>query len=71
MYYIKKLDNNKVIKNNLNNYFIPPPKNGRLTHIDPKFYTKCPSGCKSKVNVPFHVHEGSEIVRANNNNTFE
>jgi hypothetical protein len=30
-----------VIKNRLNNYLIPL-KNGRLTYINPKLYTKCP-----------------------------
>jgi hypothetical protein len=41
MYIFKKLDNNRVIKNRLDNYLIPP-KNGHLTHINPKLYIKCP-----------------------------
>jgi hypothetical protein len=40
--YTLKLDNNRVTKNRLENNLIPPCKNGRLTNIDPKFYTKCP-----------------------------
>jgi hypothetical protein len=46
MYILKKLYNNKVIKIRLENFLIPPPpplyKNGRLTHVNPKLYTKCP-----------------------------
>ncbi len=30
-----------MIKTRLDNYLIPP-KNGRFTHVDPKFYFKCP-----------------------------
>ncbi len=37
---------NRVTKNRLDNYLIPPLMvlliNSRLTHIDPKLYTKCP-----------------------------
>jgi len=33
-----------MIKNKLNYYPIPP-KNGRLTHVNPKLYIKCPLGC--------------------------
>jgi hypothetical protein len=33
-----------MIKNKLDNYLIPP-KNGRLTHVNTKFYIKCPLGC--------------------------
>jgi hypothetical protein len=35
------LNNNRVIKNKLDNNPILP-KNGRLMHVDPKLYTKCP-----------------------------
>ncbi len=31
-----------MIKNRLENYLIPPPKNGRLTHVNPQLYNKCP-----------------------------
>ncbi len=41
--YIRKLDNNKVIKIGWTNYLIPP-KNGRLTHVDPKLYISVPPG---------------------------
>jgi hypothetical protein len=30
-----------MIKNRLNNYLIPF-QNDRLTHVDPKLYSKCP-----------------------------
>ncbi len=33
-----------MIKNRLDNYLIPP-KNGHLTHINPKLYVKCPPWC--------------------------
>jgi hypothetical protein len=33
-----------MIKNRLDNYLIPP-KNGHLTHINPKLYIKCPPWC--------------------------
>jgi hypothetical protein len=35
------LNNNRMIKNKLNNYLIPL-QNDRLTHVNPKLYTKCP-----------------------------
>ncbi len=35
-----------MIKNRLDNYLITPPKNGCLTHVDPKLYTKCPHWAK-------------------------
>jgi hypothetical protein len=37
----KILNNNKVIRNRLDNYLIPF-KNGCLTHVNPKLYIKCP-----------------------------
>jgi hypothetical protein len=36
-----------MIKNRLDNYLIPP-KNGCLTHVDPKFYIKCPQDAMSQ-----------------------
>jgi hypothetical protein len=33
-----------MMKNRLDNYLIPP-KNGHLTHINPKLYIKCPPWC--------------------------
>ncbi len=45
MYIFKILDNNRVIKNRLDNNLIHPSlKNGCLLHIDPELYTKCPPG---------------------------
>jgi hypothetical protein len=41
MYILYKLNNNRVIKNRLDNYLILP-KNDCLMYLDPKFYTKCP-----------------------------
>ncbi len=41
MYILKKLDNNRMVKNRFNNYLILP-KNNHLMHIDPKLYTKYP-----------------------------
>jgi hypothetical protein len=45
--YIYIRDNNKVIKNRLDNYLIPPT-NGRLMNVNPKLYTKCPPWGLSK-----------------------
>jgi hypothetical protein len=40
--YIRKLNNNRVMKNkSMDNYPNTPLKNGRLTHVNPKLYTKC------------------------------
>jgi hypothetical protein len=41
MYILKKLNNNRVMKNRLDNYVIPL-KNSHLMHVDPKLYIKCP-----------------------------
>jgi hypothetical protein len=41
MYIFKNSDNNRVIKNRLDNYLIRL-KNARLMHVDLKFYIKCP-----------------------------
>ncbi len=41
--YIKKLDNNRVIKIGWTNYLIPI-KNGCMMHIDPKLYISVPLG---------------------------
>jgi hypothetical protein len=41
MHIFRILDINRTIKNMLDNYLIPL-KNGCLTHVDPKLYTKCP-----------------------------
>jgi len=50
MYILKKLDTNRMIKTRLNNY-VTLPQNGRLMHIDPKLYTKCPLGIHDHVNM--------------------
>jgi hypothetical protein len=41
--YIYTIESNMVIRDKLDNSLIPPPpKNGHLTHLDPKLYIKCP-----------------------------
>ncbi len=46
MYILDNYIINKMIKNRLDNYLITPPKNGCLTHVDLKLYTKCPHWAK-------------------------
>ncbi len=40
IYMYMKINNNRMIKCMLDNYFIPP-KNDCLMHVDPKLYIKC------------------------------